>query len=364
MTEDKRSPLHDWHVAQGAEIMWEDGYPWVMDQGRGTKAEYEAIRTDAGIWDLFSTCKYEVTGPDAGRLIQRRFTNAIEGMTEGSVRYGAFVNPDGTMIDDGNVYKFDHQKYWVMINTAGIDDWFRETAAGLDAQVVHRTDELAMISIQGPKAHEVLQGLVDRDLDDLRYFRFWPEPATVAGAIGTVLRTGFSGEKGYEVVLAPEDALTVWEALIAAGATPFGLNAVDLARTEVGLIIIAVDYNPGEISPWDLSMDRFIKAGTECVAAEALAARGANPPKRFKSLAIEGEAAPDYGAAVTKDGRLVGVVTSPANSPRVGVIGLAILDAEAAADGDKVEVAVGDGAASAIVNPLSILDPEKSKPRA
>jgi glycine cleavage system aminomethyltransferase T len=163
--------------------------------------------------------------------------------------------------------------------------------------------------------------------------------------------------------VAPDDAQTVWDALLAAGGVPFGLTAIDLARTEVGLIIIAVDYDPGERSPWDLSMDRFIKTDTECVGAGALAERGASPPKRFKTLQIEGDATPDYGAAVTKDGREVGVVTSPASSPRLGTIGLAILDADVASDGEKVEVAVGDGTAPAAVAPLSLLDPEKRRPR-
>ena len=330
MTEDKRSPLHDWHVEHGADIVWEDGYPWAMHEGGDPRDEYEAVRTATGIWDLYSTCKYEVRGPDAARLIQRRFTNALDGMQAGSVRYGAFVNADGLMIDDGNVYKFADDHFLVMINTAGIDDWFRETADGLDATIDHKTDDYAMIAVQGPTSQATLQPLTGRDLGELRYFRFWPEATTVAGAEAWVLRTGFSGEKGYEVVVAPGDARRVWDALIAAGATPFGLTAIDLARTEIGLIIIAVDYNPGEISPWDLSMDRFIKTDTECVGAAALAERGANPPKRFKTLKIDGDLAPDYGAAVTKDGREVGVVTSPASSPRLGTIGLAILDADVA----------------------------------
>jgi aminomethyltransferase len=359
-----RSPLADWHEAHDAEVLIEDGWPWYMHEGTEPMVEYEAIRTGVGIWDLFSTSKYEVTGPDAARLIQRRFTNALAGVPDGAVRYGAFVNADGTMVDDGNVYKFDDQRFWVMINTADIQDWFRETASDLDATITHRTEDLAMISVQGPRAQATLQPLVDRDLDDLGYFRFWPDPATVAGASCQVMRTGFSGEKGYELVMAPADAQAVWDALLAAGATPFGLTAVDLARTEVGLIIIAVDYNPNEISPWDLSMDRFIKPGTECVGAEALAARGANPPKRFKCLRVEGDAMPDYGAAVTKDGREVGVVTSPAVSPRLGTIGLAILDADVAVDGEKVEVAVEGGTASATVDVLSALDPNKERPRA
>lgn len=360
MTEENRSPLHGWHVAHNGEFLWEDGYPWMMHEGRDPLEEYEAVRTGTGLWDLFSTCKYEVTGPEAGSLIQRRFTNTLEGMADGSVRYGAFVNADGLMIDDGNVYKHADDRYWVMINSAGIDDWFRETAADLDASIAHRTSELAMIAVQGPTSQATLQGLTDRDLGDLRYFRFWPERTTVAGRDAWVLRTGFSGEKGYEIVMAPEHANAVWDALIAAGGVPFGLTAIDLARTEVGLIIIAVDYDPGEISPWDLSMDRFIKTDTECVGAGALAAYGATPPKRFKTLRVESDTAPEYGATVTKDGNEVGTVTSPAVSPRLGTIGLAILNADAAVDGEKVEV----GGAVATVATLSLYDPEKKRPRA
>ena len=151
------------------------------------------------------------------------------------MRYGAFVNADGKMIDDGNVYKHADDKYWVMINTPDIQDWFTETADGLDAQVAHRTEDFGMIAVQGPTAHDTLQGLTDRDLSELKYFRFWPEPTKVAGKDAWVLRTGFSGEKGYEVVTAPEDSQAVWDALIAAGGVPFGLTAIDLARTEVGL---------------------------------------------------------------------------------------------------------------------------------
>ena len=277
MTDEHRSPLHEWHEAHGADTLVEDGWPWPMHEGTDPMVEYEAVRTGTGIWDLFSTSKYEVTGPDAGRLIQRRFTNSLAGMQDGQVRYGAFVNADGKMIDDGNVYKHADDKYWVMINTPDIQDWFTETADGLDAQVAHRTEDFGMIAVQGPTAQGTLQGLTDRDLGELKYFRFWPEPTKVAGKDAWVLRTGFSGEKGYEVVTAPEDSQAVWDALIAAGGVPFGLTAIDLARTEVGLIIIAVDYNPNEISPWDLSMDKFIKTDTENVGAEALASYGATP---------------------------------------------------------------------------------------
>jgi glycine cleavage system T protein (aminomethyltransferase) len=362
--EGKHSPLHDWHVAHGAEITWEDGYPWTMHQGGDPMAEYEAIRTGTGIWDLFSTCRYEIAGPDAGRFLQRRFTNRIDGMADGQVRYGAFVNTDGLMIDDGNVYRHTEEKYWAMLNTADLEDWFRETADGLDASIASRTDDLTMIAVQGPTVRSTLRPLVKRDLDELGYFRFWPQKTTIAEVPGWVLRTGFSGEKGYELVLEPGHAERVWDRLLEGGGTPFGLTAIDLARTEVGLIIIGVDYQPGETSPWDLSMDRFIATDTENVGADALAERGASPPKRFKTLKVENETAPEYGAAVSRDGREVGTVTSPAVSPRVGTIGLAILDSDASGEGEKVEVAIGDSTAPATVEPLSILDPKKERPRA
>ena len=217
-----------------------------------------------------------------------------------------------------------------------------------------------MISATGPTSRDLVQGLTDLDLSSLGYFRFHPEPVQVGGVQATVLRTGFSGELGFELVTDPASAPALWQALIAAGGKPFGLEAIDIARVEAGLIIIALDYQPGETSPYDVSLDRFIKQGTENVGSEALAAVGANPPKRLKTLTIEGDAAPEAGTAVTKDGDEVGTVTSPVISPRLGAIALAVLDTAAATDGEKVEA----GGAVATVAPLSLFDPEKKRPRA
>jgi glycine cleavage system T protein (aminomethyltransferase) len=357
--EQHRSPLHDAQVAAGGEPYWEDGWPWFLNFNGDAAGEYQAIRTATGLWDLFSAIKYEVTGPDATRLIQRRFTNDLSGVSDGGVRYGAFVNADGTMVDDGNVYKRADDAYWVIINTPGLEDWFRETASGLDAAIAERTEEMPLISATGPGSRNLLQSLTDLDLSSLGYFRFHPAPVTVGGVQATVLRTGFSGELGFELVTDPASAPTLWQALIDAGGRPFGLDAIEIARIEAGLIIIGLDYQVGATSPWDVSLDRMIKTGTDNVGADALAAYGAAPPKRFKTLRIEGDAAPGAGAAVTKDGADVGTVTSPTTSPAFGVIALAILDRGVSTDGEKVEV----GDAVATVAPLSIHDPEKRKPR-
>jgi aminomethyltransferase len=357
--DDIRSPLHDAQVAAGGEAYWEDGWPWFLNFNGDAAGEYEAIRTATGLWDLFSAIKYEVTGRDATRLIQRRFTNDLANVSVGGVRYGAFVNADGNMVDDGNVYKHADDRYWVIINSAGLDDWFRETADGLDAAIVDRTKELPLISATGPRSRDLVQSLTEFDLSALGYFRFNPDPVTVGGVQATVLRTGFSGELGFEMVTDPASAPALWQALNEAGGRPFGLDAIDIARVEAGLLIIGIDYQIGATSPWDVSLDRMIKTGTECVGADALASYGAAPPKRLKTLRIEGDAAPEAGTAVTKDGADVGTVTSPTTSPSFGVIALAILNSGVATDGEKVEV----GDAVATVAPLSIHDPEKRKPR-
>ncbi|MGZ8607718.1 MAG: glycine cleavage T C-terminal barrel domain-containing protein, partial [Actinomycetota bacterium] len=211
----------------------------------------------------------------------------------------------------------------------------------------------------GPTSRDLVQGLTDLDLSALGYFRFKPEPVRVGGVEATVLRTGFSGELGFELVTDPGSAPALWEALIAAGGKPFGLEAIDIARVEAGLIIIALDYQPGETSPYDVSLDRFVKPGTENVGSDALEAVAADPPRRLKTLQIQGEAVPEAGASVTKDGEEVGTVTSPVASPRLGTIALAVVATGAANDGGKVEV----GEAVATVAPLSLIDPEKKRPR-
>jgi aminomethyltransferase len=357
--DDRRSPLHDQQVALGADFYWEDGWPWAMKFADDPLPEYEAIRTATGLWDLFSTCKYEVTGPDAARFVQRRCTNDVVSMEPGQVRYGAFVNADGTMTDDGNVYRHAADRYWVLINTADLEDWFREPSEDLNAFIEHRTADLPMISVQGPTSRDVLRGLTDAPIDDLRYFRFWPDRVQVAGVDSWLLRTGFSGELGFELVTDTDEGIRkLWDALVDAGGAPFGLAAVDIARVEAGLVIIALDYQPGETSPYDVSMDRFIKASTECVGSEALAGYGGNPPNRFKTLTFAGDA-PEAGATVVRDEEAVGMVTSPTTSPRLGAIGLAILRRDVATDGMKLEV--GEGVAT--VAPLCLYDPEKKRPR-
>ena len=359
----KKSPFHSWHMANGAEMMWDDGYPWAYHEGKDPLEEYEAIRSAAGLLDLFPLFITEVSGAGSEKAIQHIFTNSLKEVKGGQIRYGAFVNPRGLMIDEGNVFKFADDLYWVIANGPCIDTLMAEYASGLEVKFKSLTDELATIGIQGPQSREILQKFIAPDLDKLPYYRFWTEQTEIAGCMGWVARMGYSGEIGYEITVPVSDALPVWEALIKEGGKPFGIIAVDIARIEVGLLLIYEDYMPGRHSPWDLSMDRFIKVNTDCLAARELAEYGKNPPLRLKTLKLQGDVVPARCDGVFREGEIVGSVTSPAFSPRLGSIALAMLDSEHAENGVQVEVSTGGKMIPAEVQVLSLLDPEKKRPR-
>jgi aminomethyltransferase len=179
-------------------------------------------------------------------------------------------------------------------------------------------------------------------------------------------RTGYGGELGYELFLVdPADAETLWNAVVGAGVTPIGTDAIEVARVEAGLIVTDYDYEPHERTPYDFNLDRMVRLdqGLGFAGEDTLRAVAADPPNRFVTLRYEADTLPEYGAAVTKDGEEVGVLTSPTDSPRFGKIGLAVIASEQASVGNLLGVALGGGIVSATVDVLPIYDPDKLRPR-
>jgi len=364
MSDANKSVLTGIQEQQGATFMQDGDWYWTVNLG-DPQAEYEAIRTGVSLWDVYALQKWEVTGPDAVAAISRVFTNNVATLAVGQVRYGAFVDDHGLMIDDGTVYKLADDHYWVMVNSDVFGEEITGASPDADITVTHRTHQMPVISVQGPGSRQMLQSLTDADLQTLGYFRFLPERVQVAGVKTWVLRTGFSGELGFELIPDPADAETLWSTLCGLGARPIGLDAVEIARIEAGLIIMAVDYQVGETSPFDVGLDKTVvtKTDTGVRGRDALLAAAAAPPNRFKTLTLAGSEVPEYGAEVFHGDDVVGAVTSPTSSPAHGVIGLAILRSDVADNGTSLEVAVGDGRVKATVTDLSIHDPAKLKPR-
>lgn len=362
-----RTAFHEVTVAQGGRHVADGGWMWVEGFG-DLGAEYAAVRDDVAVWDVSPLNKWDVRGPDALRAAQYVFSNDVMTLEPGQARYGAFLDADGLMVDDGTVFNTGREGHcWVMTNGKDHQDYFGELVKGFDVGFEWIAPRMPHLGVIGPRSRELVQGLTGADVGGLKYFRFLPEPVEVGGVPVVLSRTGFGGELGFELFLTdPGDAPALWNAVVGAGATPFGVEAIEILRIEAGLIVTDYDYEAHQRSPYDFNLDRLVAldAGVEFAGRDRLREVAADPPNRFVTLKVEGEALPGYGAAVTRDGEEIGVLTSPTDSPRYGKIGLAVIRSGHAAPGTPVEVAVEDGVATAAVDVLPIYDTNKQRPRA
>ena len=348
----------------GCEFMDWEGWLWPNHFGDPV-AEHRAVREGVGVWDESPLRKWDFRGPDALRAADRIFTNDMLGLEAGQIRYAPFCDENGKMVGDGTVFKFDDAHAWVITALDSDLAHFEEVADGLEVAMSPITEELPHVQLQGPRSRETLASLCDADVASLGYFRFWPERVGVGGVRCWVSRTGYSGELGYEIFCAPGDAESLWETLTSAGATPYGLAAVETLRIESGLVFIGYDYFQHETDPFDVSLDKVVRLDTgDFHGKRAVAETAKAPPRRMVTLAVEGPEVPEYGAAVTSAGEPVGTLTSPCESPTLGkVIGLAVLETRFAERGARLEVAVAEGTASTTVDSVPIHDPDKSRPR-
>lgn len=363
-------------VQREAGANWTDweGWAWAADFGDAV-AEHVATRTACNLWDESPLRKWDLQGPDALALADALFTNDMAGLEIGQVRYGAICDDQGKMIMDGTVFHLGDQHCLSITSYDSDLDWFKQVASdrGLDVQVEDRTAAMPHLQVQGPKAREVLGPITEgADVNSLRYFRFVGDGARVGGVPVTLSRTGYSGELGFELYCAPEDAEALWNAVLEAGRPygirPIGLSAIETLRIESGLLFPDVDYFPHQTDPFEARLDNVIKLDKtgEFVGRDALreiAAHGT--PRLLTTLRIEGDEVPEYGAAVTLDGQDVGILRSPCQSPtfEMQVIGMATIDRGLVRDGQHVEVALGAGAVDATVAPFPVYDTEKRRPR-
>lgn len=359
-----RSPIHAAQERIGGTFDDWDGWLWTTGFG-DRDGEYRAVREGVGAWDVSALIKWNFRGRDALVAADRLLTNDVLGLADGQVRYGAMVDAGGRFVDDGTVYRFAADHAWVMTNRLDMEEHFALVSDGLDVAIECIVHDLPLISVQGPLSRELLADLAPgAGIDRLGYFRFTTEPVAVAGIPAWVSRTGVTGELGYELFCRPDVAEALWDALTAPDrARPVGFDAIDVLRIEAGIILPGYDYTPGESTPYDVSFDRFVKLeGRDFLGRDALADIASNPPRRLVGLRLEGDELPEAGAPIARDGRPIGAVTSPTDSPAFGSIALAVVSA-ADAEAGAVDVAVGEGRAAAVQDRPAVYDPEKRRPR-
>lgn len=363
-------------VQREAGATWTDweGWAWAADFGDAV-AEHNATRTACNVWDESPLRKWDIQGPDAIALADAVFANDMAALEIGQVRYGPICDEQGKMIMDGTVFKLaaDH-----CLSITSYDSdlaWFRQVASdrGLDVQVEDRTAQMPHLQVQGPRSRDVLGPITEgADVGTLRYFRFVPDGVRVGGVPCWLSRTGYSGELGFELYCSVDDAPELWRAVLKAGEPhglkPIGLSAIETLRIESGLLFPDIDYFPHQTDPFEVRLEKVVKleGASDFVGRSALreiAAQGT--PRLLTTVRIEGEEVPEYGAAVTRDGRDVGIVRSPCQSPTFGmeVIAMAAIERALVRDGEQLEVALGDGTAAARVAPFPLYDTDKRRPR-
>jgi glycine cleavage system T protein (aminomethyltransferase) len=226
--------------------------------------EYWAIRNSAALIDVTPLMKYIINGRDASRLLNRVVTRDMDKLKVGQVYYTGWCDDEGKMIDDGTISRLDEGTYRMTSADPSLR-WLSMNSVGLDVEITEVTDKVAALSFQGPNSRKILNKVADDPVDGLKYFRLMQNQ--VDGIPVTISRTGYTGDLGFEIWMDAKDALTIWDALMDAGAdygiTPVGILAMDMARVEAGLFMIEVDYTstnhawiePQKSSPFELGLD-------------------------------------------------------------------------------------------------------------
>ncbi len=251
----RRGPLFERQRAMGATFYEDYGRLWAASFG-DLDREYAAIRTGAMVWDISPLSKFHMVGPQVREALERLTSRPISGEEPGQVRYLVILDEAGHIVDEGTRYLIGPDEAWYVGNEdrPALVEHIAAALEGFDVTTTNRTDEVAALAIQGPEAFDVLAPLIDVDLASLDYYRCRPDVA-VAGVPAMISRTGFSGELGYELFV-PDGVDRVWDGLLEAGATPVGLDAVEMARVEVGFLVADEDYVSFETDPYEVGLGR------------------------------------------------------------------------------------------------------------
>ncbi len=333
----RRTPLAEVHEHLGATMT--DFAGWQMPlRYRSELAEHNAVRAGAGLFDLSHMGELLVTGPEAAQALDYALVSEISAVRPGRAKYTMITAADGGVIDDLIVYRLAEHEFLVVANASNaavVASELTERASGRAAKVEDRTEDYALIAIQGPRSPSILATLTDTELASLRYYASYP--VTVAGREVLLARTGYTGEDGFEIFAAPADATMLWAALSEAGQDsgliPAGLAARDSLRLEAGMPLYGNELTR-ETTPFDAGLGRVVKldrAG-DFVGRAVLAERAQQAPERqLVGLVGLTRRVPRHGYPVLWDGKPSGVVTSGTHSPTLGKpIALAYLSAEAA----------------------------------
>lgn len=353
MTTLLRTPLFDIHRALGAKMVPFAGWEMPVQYPAGILAEHKAVRSGAGIFDVCHMGEFEVTGPDRNAFVQRITCNDVGALEPGQVQYSAFLTPEGTIVDDCTVYRFE-DKVMLVVNAANIaKDWEYVVShkQGANVRIRNISDEVGLLALQGPKSEAVLQPHTETPLKDIGYYRF--ATGKVAGCGCFISRTGYTGEDGFELYCRAQDVVTIWNALTGTGgATPIGLGARDTLRLEVGYALYGNDIDD-TTTALEAGLGWIVKfeKGATFVGEAALKQQKIDGiGRRLVGFRMVGKGIPRHGMVTKVEGVPADIVRSGTMSPTLGyAIGTTYLPPSHAKVGSRFHVDIRGEAVEAEV---------------
>ena len=354
---DKKTPLYDLHLALKGRMVPFAGYLLPVQYETGVIAEHKAVRETCGLFDVSHMGELRIQGKDALNNLNLLLTNDFADLEVGRVRYSPMCNASGGIVDDLIVYKYAEDDYLLVVNAANKDKdaaWIKSHLTG-DAKMEDLSDSYAQLALQGPKSKEILAKLADQEAFPSKYYSFVPE-LMVAGVPCLVSRTGYTGEFGYELYCAPDQAVKLAEALLEAGRDlgliPCGLGARDTLRLEAGMPLYGHEMND-EITPLEAGLDFFVHMNKQdFIGKAALKEKGEPEMVRVGFVVLDRGIAREHNE-VYLDEKLIGETTSGTLAPYVNkAVAMARVNRDYAEPGTKAVIDVRGRKLAAEVVPL------------
>lgn len=341
-----KTPLYELHQQLGGKIIDFGGWALPVEYS-GIIQEHETVRTKAGLFDVSHMGEIIVQGPDAEKYLQKVLTNDIAPMQDYQVYYTLMCYPDGGVVDDLIVYRYNREHYLLVVNAANKDkdfQWLKDHQEG-QADIQDVSAHYAQLALQGPQAQTILQELTDTDLSQIKFFRFLPQ-VQVSGIPVLISRTGYTGEDGFELYLQPDQAPALWQLLLEKGEKhgllPIGLGARDTLRFEAALPLYGHELSV-DITPLEAGLGMFVKlTKDDFIGKQALLEqKEAGLPRKLVAFEMIDRGVPRAEYEVQSDGKRIGTVTTGGFAPTLKKnIGLALIEAAYAREGEAIDIAV------------------------
>ncbi len=316
----KKTPLYEEHLRLKAKIV--DFAGWDMPiQYSSIIEETKTVRNSVGLFDVSHMGEIYIEGPDAVKFVDYIITNDFGSIKFGDAVYSPMCKEDGGIIDDLIAYKISKEKALLVVNASNKDkdyEWIKKQSENFDVEVIDRSDEKALVALQGPKAEELLQKLADIKLNEIGFYQF--AEGRVRGIKAQISRTGYTGEDGFEIMVEAEAAVPLWRSLLEYGSEygikPAGLGARDLLRLEASYLLYGNDMdestNPIEAGiSWAVKLDKGDFIGREAL----LKVKEEKPKRKLVGMILEGRNIARHGYKIFKDGEEIGFITSGGYSP-------------------------------------------------